>query len=1027
MLFGKPLLGSTFKFSFAGALLLAPVVCADAQPLSSSKLSAHLINSYTAGSSNIVAGHPRVLKVLGLDSGWPSGMVAAMRDYKAKVPAGKIVVRVYTPRTWSLTNDPTVSAGDFWTNVLQQSLNFLSPSDRALIDYLEGPNEGDTPTLGYPSSAPLQASQWFNQFWTNLTPRIVAAGYKPCIGSIAVGNPGGSTSEMQSYLAAFVPALRQAQAAGGAWSYHAYTINYTTDVSAEIWYSLRYRQFYSYFATAFPDLNTMPLILTEGGVDFSGDPSTSGWQARGSQADFERWLNWFDQQMQQDGYVLGCTLFENGDPAGWPSFELEPVGGWFKTYLLGPSQVPLAPTGVSALASNGAAVVVWTNAPVTPTSWTIKRSTNNGGPYFTIASDITTGVTSGNYADSSVSNNTTYYYVVTAVNAIGESHNSAQASVTVVATGPSAINCGGGALGSFQADAFYDAGTAFSTGTAVGTNGVPNAAPPAVYQSQRYGNLTYKLPWFTPNTAYKIRLHFAEVYWNAPGQRQFNVLINAAQLLSNYDIFAAAGGNFRANVQEFNSVSDASGTLAIQLVTTVDNAAINGIEVLSNPTNAVPAAPSNLTATVANALVTLTWRSPPGATNFIVKRSATSGGPYSIIASNLTPTTWRDPSFVPNTTYYYVVAAANRFGEGPLSSQVAATPTTGLPDVVVTSVSWTPSTLGAGTNMVFQATVLNRGSAATPSGTILGVGFNVDGLGTASWSSSYSSALPPNSSVVLTADGGPSGNYWTATTGPHTVTATVDDINRFPESIEDNNATTVAFTVPPSRYAFNSGGPAIGSFAADGNVAGSANTFSVTNSIDIAGVANAAPAALYQTERWGEFAYVLPLLSPGSNYLIRLHFAEISPSVSNAGDRRFNIYVNGVRAFYDFDIMAAAGSKFRAVTRDIRKRADANGLITVRFFPGSSNEPKCSGIEVIPTSAITAPQIASINLFNGSAVITCQTSPGGIYQAQYKNDLSEPAWANVGSNIVATGSSATFTNVVGVPTPTHRFYRVLEF
>src|SRR4029077_16173636 len=99
------------------------------------------------------------------------------------------------------------------------------------------------------------------------TPKSAPAGHKPWIGSTAVGNPGGSTAEMQSYLAAFVPALRQGKAAGGGWSYHAYTIGYTTDPGTEIYYSLRYRQFYSYFASAFVDLATMPLILTEGGVD----------------------------------------------------------------------------------------------------------------------------------------------------------------------------------------------------------------------------------------------------------------------------------------------------------------------------------------------------------------------------------------------------------------------------------------------------------------------------------------------------------------------------------------------------------------------------------------------------------------------------------------------------------------------------------------------------------------------------------------------------------------------------------------
>jgi hypothetical protein len=244
-------------------------------------------------------------------------MAQAMRAYKSQVPGGKLIVRIYSAKNYALTDDPAASAGDFWTNILQRGLSSLSSSDRALIDYLEGPNEGQTPTLGYPGSAPLQASQWFNQFWTNLTPFSVAAGYKPCIGSIAVGNPGGTTAQMQSYLAAFVPALRQAQAANGAWSYHSYTINYTTDLAAEIYYSLRYRQFYSYFASAFPDLAGIPLILTEGGVDQTGTPATSGWQARGTAADYERWLNWFDQQIQQDACVVGCTLFEIGNPESW--------------------------------------------------------------------------------------------------------------------------------------------------------------------------------------------------------------------------------------------------------------------------------------------------------------------------------------------------------------------------------------------------------------------------------------------------------------------------------------------------------------------------------------------------------------------------------------------------------------------------------------------------------------------------------------------------------------------------------------
>ena len=64
------------------------------------------------------------------------------------------------------------------------------------------------------------------------------------------------------------------------------------------------------------------------------------------------------------------------------------------------------------------------------TSYNVERSTTNGGPYTTIASPTTTS-----YTDTGLSNGTTYYYVVAAVNSIGESGNSNQASATPVGSG----------------------------------------------------------------------------------------------------------------------------------------------------------------------------------------------------------------------------------------------------------------------------------------------------------------------------------------------------------------------------------------------------------------------------------------------------------------------------------------------------------------------------------------------------------------------------------------------------------------
>jgi len=83
--------------------------------------------------------------------------------------------------------------------------------------------------------------------------------------------------------------------------------------------------------------------------------------------------------------------------------------------------------------------------------------------------------------------------------------------------------------------------------------------------------------------------------------------------------------------------------------------------------------------------------------------------------------------------------------------------------------------------------------------TNVGVGFVVDGAGTASWGG-WTGQLSPGASMLITATGGPQHYYWVATPGSHTLVATVDDVNRFPESVEDNNAYTANFFVnsPPA-------------------------------------------------------------------------------------------------------------------------------------------------------------------------------------------------------------------------------------
>jgi Glycoside hydrolase family 44/Fibronectin type III domain len=85
---------------------------------------------------------------------------------------------------------------------------------------------------------------------------------------------------------------------------------------------------------------------------------------------------------------------------------------------------PAPPTGLTATAGAAQVALSWT-ASSAATSYHVKRSTVSGGPYTQVAAPA-----ASSYTDTSLTNGTTYYYVVSAVNSNGESANSSQASAT---------------------------------------------------------------------------------------------------------------------------------------------------------------------------------------------------------------------------------------------------------------------------------------------------------------------------------------------------------------------------------------------------------------------------------------------------------------------------------------------------------------------------------------------------------------------------------------------------------------------
>jgi hypothetical protein len=164
---------------------------------------------------------------------------------------------------------------------------------------------------------------------------------------------------------------------------------------------------------------------------------------------------------------------------------------------------------------------------------------------------------------------------------------------------PIRLNAGGstytdGAGNTWAWDNDYIGGNTAGTGAAI--NGT---AAPGLYQSCRWGGFIYQFA--VPNGSYTVNLKFAEIYFTSAGSRMFNASINGTQVLTNFDILAAAGGPLKAIDQSF-PVTVTNGQISIQFSQgAADQPLISGIEILAGSTTS-PAIPPPTTTTPATAV-----------------------------------------------------------------------------------------------------------------------------------------------------------------------------------------------------------------------------------------------------------------------------------------------------------------------------------------------------------------------------------------------------------------------------------------
>jgi fibronectin type 3 domain-containing protein len=286
--------------------------------------------------------------------------------------------------------------------------------------------------------------------------------------------------------------------------------------------------------------------------------------------------------------------------------------------------VPEPPVDLVAVAGDARVSLSWQKPPDggSPiTAYNIYRGTTQGGEKPLLESVPADSLA---FTDSTVTNGQTYYYYVTAVNAIGESDPSNEVSAT------------------------------------------PSSAPtvPDAVQNLRAeaGDSRVTLTWSPPERNGGKPITNYKVYrGTSSGDR--STVTTIGNVTSHTDLGLENGNRYYYVVAAVNEVGDGP----------------PAPEVSATPAT-VPGVPQNLAAIPRDAAVTVQWSDPvsDGGADvelYRVFRGTTSGSLSEIARVAGTFHSYEDSGLENGQTYFYQVSAVNRVGEGPRSPEVSAAPT----------------------------------------------------------------------------------------------------------------------------------------------------------------------------------------------------------------------------------------------------------------------------------------------------------------------------------------------------------------
>ncbi len=397
------------------------------------------------------------------------------------------------------------------------------------------------------------------------------------------------------------------------------------------------------------------------------------------------------------------------------------------------------PTNVAATAGDGQVTMSWT-AATGATAYNIYYSTSAS---VTTSSTKVASATSGQ-AITGLTNGTTYYFAVTSVTGSNESAVSTIVNATP-ATGLSApanvIATAASGQNSISWNAVTNA-TSYNLYWST-TAGVTTSSTKITGVTSPYGHLS-----LTNGTTYYYKVSAVDAGGEGPlssevsampfappptnvaaaaGDGQVTVSWTAATGATSYNIYYSTSASVTTSSTKVASATSGqavtgltNGTVYYFAVTSVTSSTESGISSIVNATPVTSlSAPANVVATAGSAQNTISWNAVTNATSYNLYWSTTAGVTTSSTKITAVTSPYAHTSLNGGTAYYYKVSAQDAGGEGPLSSEVSATPYAPPPTNVVATggdgqvtVSWTAA-IGATSYNLYYATTSNVTTSST--------------------------------------------------------------------------------------------------------------------------------------------------------------------------------------------------------------------------------------------------------------------------------------------------------------------------